>query len=150
MCNILKVSRNRSGTSSSFWINRRWVFHLRICLAVEKKFGPNVVLHCWRPCDLEYLGFLFFLNLKYLCLLDDCLWGIVKEKIWELPVFEIWRNISVFMGILFHIFGKFPDMSYQPRPCRMQNLSKVMFFFKKHKMLIWSQFVGKCGIFQLG
>ena len=42
---------------SSFWINRRWIFHLRIYLVVEKKFGSKVVLHCSRPCDLEYLGF---------------------------------------------------------------------------------------------
>ena len=38
--NFFKVSGNRSGASS---INLRWVFHLRIRLAIEKILGPKVL-----------------------------------------------------------------------------------------------------------
>ena len=40
-------------------------FHLRICLGVEKIFGPKIVLHCSRPCDLEYLGIFFCYILNF-------------------------------------------------------------------------------------
>ena len=52
-------------------------------------------------------------------------WG---KKIWEPLVFEISRNILVFIGIFYRIFGKFPDISYQssPRSCVFQPGSKIM------------------------
>ena len=132
----MKVSGNQSGTSSSFWINRRWVFHLRICLAIEKKFGPNVVLHCWRHCDLEYLGFLFFLSLKYLCLQDGYLWGILEENFFEnyqcLKYGEIFWYFWVFYSIFSVNFLICPTSRGHAR-CKIY--PKFWFFFFKRKML---------------
>ena len=110
-------------------------FHLRICLGVEKIFGPKIVLHCSRPCDLEYLGiflFCYILNIYVykMTVCGEC-WG---KKIWEPPIFEIWRKIRYLSVFFYRIFKKFPDISYQARPPMMQNLSKH-FFLKKHKMV---------------
>ena len=81
---FFKVSGNRSGTSSSFWINRRWVFHLRICLGVENIFGSKVVLHCSRPYDLEYLGIFLFCYILNIYVYKTTVCGeLLREKNFE-------------------------------------------------------------------
>ena len=53
---FFKVSGNRSGASSYFGlINHKWVFYLRICLAIEKILGPKG-LYFGVCCILIHFG----------------------------------------------------------------------------------------------
>ena len=110
-------------------------------------------LHCWRPYDLEYLGFLFFLNLKYLCLLHDCLWGIIKEK--NLRTTSVW-NMEKYFGIYGYFIPYFWEISRYVLPAKATQDAKSVqsfVFLKKNircYLVIWSQFAGKGGISQSG
>ena len=106
--NIFQVSGNRSGVSSFFWINRMWVFHLRICLAVEKIFGLKVVLHCSRPRDLEYLGifFCYILNI-YVYKTVVCGESLRKKN---LRTTSVW-NIEKYFGIYRYFLSYFREIS---------------------------------------
>ena len=93
-------------------------------------------LHCWRPYDLEYLGFLFFLNLKYLCLQDGCLWGIVEEKKIENYQCLKYGEIFWYLWVFYSIFsGNFPICPTSQGHAGCKICPKFCFFKKKHKML---------------